>query len=230
MKLWLCLISVCLAQTAFGATVPPAAEAEAAVPEAPAVIHNAVNEGDLGYEIFENDEATDDDDGLWDGTMQLDPGQEEVIGIAAGVVSAAHSDDNVCVTIEPLEADKEGGIIGFPHYLDPEQNQACHHADGDMSAWGDCWCPEERKLCKKERTNLLDSGPVTYYCFSADAIQGVDDSWFYGSGLLLDSLENPIVAISQKDAVGRSDDGEHRELGDETAAEAAAEETAAAEE
>jgi len=222
MNLWLCLFSVCLAQTVYGATVPPAApvteapviEADVAA-EVPAasVINNAVNEGDLGYEIFENDETTDDDDGLWDGTMELDPGQHEVIGIAQGVVSAARANDPTCVTKEPVESDKEGGIIGFPHYLDTDVNTACHHADGDTGEWGDCWCPETQKLCKIERTNMLDSGPKSYYCFSQDAISGVDDSWFYGSGLILDSLENPIVAIHNKDGVGRADEGERVEGG-----------------
>jgi len=187
MNLWLCLAVVCtFAQAIHGSVIPEDTPANA--------IDNHVEEGDLGYEIFENDDSTDDDDGQWDGTMDLDPGQESIIGIAAGVVVSSHATDPECILVVPLEADLEGGVIGFPHYLDPANNTKCHHPNGAVSEWGDCWCPNDKSLCKVTRTNMA-SGPITYYCFNKDAIAGVDDTWFYGSGLLLDSLENPIISV-----------------------------------
>jgi len=199
MNLWLCLAVVCtFAQSINGAVVPG---------DAPAIVAT-VDEGDLGYDIFENDESTDEDDGQWDGTMELDPGQEQVIGIAAGVVDASHASDPVCILIVPLEADLEGGVIGFPHYLDPANNTKCHHPNGEMSEWGDCWCPDDKSLCKVARTNMA-SGPSTYYCFAKEAIAGVDDTWFYGSGLILDSLENPIISVGIDEARRDNSDETH---------------------
>jgi len=180
-----CLLFTCLVgQNVYAATVAPAQD-------------SLLNEGDPGYDVFVNDLSDPSDDGHWDGTEELDPGQEVVIEANSFIMQAlrAQEGNRECAIIEPVHLGSQDAR-SLPHYLDTSQNTKCNNPNG-VKEINDCSCPELMPNCK---TDVANPTQTVYYCVKDVAAQLQSDEAQFGNGLIIGDFDIPLVGISYRES------------------------------